>query len=103
MCFPQALQKLTKLTHVDLADSSFQEENISLIVAALVNQPALSHLNIRDGGLDVEGVEALAEGLAEVAPPLVALDLSGNDASEECLVSDWSKITEDYTSQYFAV
>jgi Ran GTPase-activating protein (RanGAP) involved in mRNA processing and transport len=59
----QALNKLTKLTHVDLADSSFSEENVPVIVEALSKQSGLVYLNIRDGGLDVEGVEALATAL----------------------------------------
>jgi Ran GTPase-activating protein (RanGAP) involved in mRNA processing and transport len=79
------LNKLTKLEHVDLADSSFSEDNVPVIVEVLSKQSKLSYLNIRDGGLESEGVDSLASSLAEAAPPLVFLDISGNDASEESL------------------
>ena len=73
--------------HVDLADSSFAEENSVVLSGALAKQSNLAYLNIRDGGLDVEGIEALTSALAETCPPLYFLDLSGNDASEESLGS----------------
>ena len=76
---------MTKLKHVDLADSSFSEDNVPVIVEALSKYSDLSYLNMRDGGLEAEGVEALATALTESAPPLKFLDLSGNDASEESL------------------
>lgn len=56
-----------------------------VIVEVLSKQSKLSYLNIRDGGLESEGVDSLASSLAEAAPPLVFLDISGNDASEESL------------------
>ena len=76
---------MTKLTHIDLADSSFSEANVPIIVEALAKQSELSYLNFRDGGLEEEGIEALAIALTESSPPLVYLDMSGNDASEESL------------------
>ena len=65
---------MTKLTHIDLADSSFSEANVPIIVEALAKQSELSYLNFRDGGLEEEGIEALAIALTESSPPLVYLD-----------------------------
>lgn len=81
----QAMSGLRKLKRVDLADSSFSDENMSDLVDTLSKQPQLAYLNIRDGGLESEGIESLATELAKSKPPLEYIDLSGNDASEESL------------------
>ena len=46
---------------------------------AIKTMPNLRHLSLRDGSLENGAVVALGHAIAAVCPPLVHLDLSGNE------------------------
>lgn len=79
--FAEAMQDLSYLVHLDLADNSFRDSAARLLASSLRKQRGLQSLNLRDAGLNEEGVLAVASALIDAAPALRVLDLSGNDVS----------------------
>ncbi|CAM9179444.1 unnamed protein product [Phaeothamnion confervicola] len=67
------------LERLDLADNSFGAAGGRALAEALLLQPGLVSLNLRDGGLGTDGLGHILAGLARTAPGLTFLDVSGND------------------------
>ncbi len=66
-----------QLTNLDLSDNAFSS---SKLLEMLPKQSALTSLNLRDSSLQSkDAFEALGIAFKTAAPPLVFLDLSGND------------------------
>jgi Ran GTPase-activating protein (RanGAP) involved in mRNA processing and transport len=73
---------------VDLSDNLFGGEAAESLAKALGAQPGLAHLDLRDCGLEDEGVLAVLHALAQsegARRHLTHLDLSGNDVTPDAM------------------
>ena len=68
---------------LDLSDNPLTEEVASELASCLAHQPALTHLNLNDTSLQDEGIQAVCKALAEpgTAQQLEVLELALNEIS----------------------
>jgi Ran GTPase-activating protein (RanGAP) involved in mRNA processing and transport len=87
LAFATALASLKKLEKLDLSDNTFKTQGGEAIAAAVKSMPNLVELNLRDAAIEDDGMVAIADALREggAAPALTALDVSGNDLTEESM------------------
>lgn len=69
------------LIRLDLSDNPLTEEVAGELAACLAKQPHLRHVNLNDTSLQDEGVEAICKALAGAAPALESLELALNEIS----------------------
>lgn len=67
------------LIRLDLSDNPLTEEVAGELAACLAKQPHLRHVNLNDTSLQDEGVEAICKALAGAAPVLESLELALNE------------------------
>lgn len=80
-----AINSLTSLTKLDLADNLFKEEAGEILATALGKQVNLVHLNLRDAGLGTENTDKVLKAIKNSSyyGTLKYLDLSGNEVDPD--------------------
>jgi Ran GTPase-activating protein (RanGAP) involved in mRNA processing and transport len=76
-----AINSLTTLIKLDLADNMFKEDAGEILASALGKQINLIHLNLRDAGLGTDNTVLVLKAMknSSYCSILKFLDLSGND------------------------
>jgi Ran GTPase-activating protein 1 len=92
----EAVDSLSTFHKLDLSDNNFGEASGAILARAVLHQPHLASLNLRDAGLSAASLSALFAALSSTPFPsqLRFLDFSGNDLTPESC-EDFVKVLQN--------